>query len=257
MTKLKNALLILLAAVSVAVGALLPGTVSYLRDRNASGKVTYADMPSLQLSLTHESGLDLYEKLFLLSGELDTLEISAQEARMTAQEVTAAAYAGVRSYLDMGLLGRIPEDYTFSCQPMLVYPAENPKQYIVLWLVEMSLDAGNESWSLAMDDETGKILLLEFVTQYMQWEREELYALSEVITATYLEALALDESEKAIITTWDEVIDEGYYVSKIICAERGDGQTVYMKAEIYGSSLSVYVLPFGDAAPATEVETMP
>lgn len=257
MTKLKNALLILLAAALVAAGAVLPSAVSHFRDRNEVGKVTYTDMPSLQLSLTHESGLDLFEKLVLLSWDLETLVLSSQEARMTAKEVTKAAYAGVQPYLDMGLLGRIPEDYTFSCQPMLVYPSENSKQYFVLWLVEMSLDAGNESWNLAIDDETGKVLLLEFVTQYMQWEKEELYALSEVIVATYLEALALDDSEKVVTTTWDETIDEKYYVSKIMYMEREDAQSVYMKAEIYGSSLSVYVLPFGNTAPATEVETMP
>lgn len=255
MTRLKNIMVLLLAAALVAAGAVLPSAVSHFRDRNGAGKVEYADMPSLQLSLTHESGLDLYEKLFLLSGDLDTLEISTQETKMTAQEVEAAAFAGVQAYLDLGFLGRIPEDYHFSSYPLLVYTVDNPEQYIIVWTVEMALDAGSENWGIVLDDETGKILIIEFNSSYLQWQKEEMYSWLEVITAVYIKSLELTDDDAAY--TWDETYNDGYYASKILCIQREGDLPVFLMIEVYGVGFSVYVMPYGDVEPTQDGETMP
>lgn len=191
MRKVKNAFLILLAALLVAAGGLLPMAAARLQDKATIGTAKYEDIEVLQLKMEEEPGLSFYEKIQLITAGIG-VEVTDETMKMTGAQVLEAVYAGLQAYVDIGFLVEdLSNDY-LEFYPIMVYDENDPSVFNYYWHVSMSLDVSqNDFISLILDDETGKILAIELKDPEMYIEAPYLTELEYQISSVYFNDLEI------------------------------------------------------------------
>lgn len=192
MTKLKNALILLLVALLLAAGAVLPTAATRVQDALAVGQVQYADVESLQLTLAERrQQLSIQEKLHLITSGTG-VEVTGEVTQMNGAQVLEALYAQLENYASFGLFAELDNDL-LEFYPVMVYDDADPDRYCFYWWVNMSFDAGAyDQLTAILDDETGKLLALEYVDPDLHIPEKVLWEYQDALQAIYFGNLELE-----------------------------------------------------------------
>lgn len=201
MTKLKNVSALLLVFLLAAVGAVIPVVTARVQDALTAGQVQYADVDSLQLTLEERrQQLHIQEKLQLITQGMG-VEVTSEVTNMNGAQMLEAMYAQLEPYSAFGLFVQPDNDY-LEFNPVMVYDETDPERYAFCWLVNMSFDAfEGDSLTVVLDDETGKLLAMEYIDPSMQNPEKALWELQEGIQATYFGELGLTPVEAMPVDT--------------------------------------------------------
>lgn len=156
---------ILFTSSVLITGAFLPKLISHYADWKTVDKDAQYPMPSIELNMYQE--LSVIGKLAMMNKIDSLLPISESKARMLKQDVMDAVLEGLEPYIS-AQLATFSEDQV-EMQPFLVHVQDNPEFQRVIWRVTVS--GGNTDYSvfdLLMDDETGKILQIDYTADSFQ-----------------------------------------------------------------------------------------
>lgn len=167
MTRWKTPVILLLCTAVVVLGALLPGLVSGLLDRNESGRVEYAEIRPIHLQFDN-SGMTMREKLALLSGATSAMQVSVDMTAHTSAQVWQIALETVDTYRNAGL---IPTELSASdiayCIPTMVYwekgDGNSEIHSNIFWELSIADGAGGDNaLTMTIDDRTGAVCTLSY-----------------------------------------------------------------------------------------------
>ena len=195
MRKVKNAFLILLAALLVAAGGLLPMAAARLQDKATIGTAKYEDIEALQLKLELEEDrawLSIFEKIQLMTTGV-AAEITADMTKIKEEQVVETVVAGLDDYIVdcLILVGDMYYD-TLELEPILLYDENDPTRFNYYWWVTMSLESfENDSITVILDDETGEILALECLNLPSLIEDSLLVKFEDIVRENYFGNLGI------------------------------------------------------------------
>ena len=203
MRKIRIPILLLLTAVLIAAGALLPRIVAAVQDTVHTNKAGYSDIQSVALEFGEskdQAAVRMMKKL-TLEKNMHTLPIDTAEASMTEAEVYEAVEACMDVYVANGLFRWFKDTYR-SVEAYLAIDPDNANNISVFWAVHIvKEDDPYHNLFLHLDDETGKIIYLDYVnyepneTTYTPGEAftETLYREAEAFTSIYFDQLGLTD----------------------------------------------------------------
>lgn len=242
MHKIRITILLLMMALLLTAGAVLPGIVAAVQDDEKAGEVGYSPIQSIELKLTEErETLPMLGKLSLLNEGL--YSISEDEASMTQEDVREAVERELAPYYEWEMIPYNWKDPTFIATPYLAYGAENDAMYCIFWEVAVYCDAENPfSLNLYVDDDTGKILWLHFDSG-SSLEIYDQQSYLELFHQIYFDSLGMTESAQF----WEEneLVEDISQNSGAISAVRYTfGDMIYgeINIEFYVYSQGFYIL---------------
>ena len=240
MGKVKNVLAVLLTALLLVGGSLLPSAATHFQDKSTANVVQYENIEALQLKLEEEAlSMTYQEKMFLLMHGAG-MEVTDEKTNIKEEMVMEAAYAALMPYMDLFLGGSFDNDY-IEYYPVMVYDESDPSRYIYYWYVTLSLDMSmNDTVSAILDDETGKLLALEMIDPELMIEEKYLQKLQYTLAAIYLEDLgiepvaewpleveAYDDTGSSLAATNYQFVDALYGEVNVQIGVRPDGFYIY------------------------------
>lgn len=192
MGKVKTVLAFLLTSLLLVGGSLLPSAATHFQDKSTANVVQYENIEALQLKLEEEAlSMTYQEKMFLLMHGAG-MEVTDEKTKLKEETVMEAVYAALMPYMDLFLGGSFDNDY-IEYYPAMVCDGSDPSRYSYYWHVVMSLDMSmNDSLSVILDDETGKLLALEMIDPELMIEEKYLQKLQYTLAAIYLEDLGIE-----------------------------------------------------------------
>lgn len=166
MYRLKAVFVVLLSLALIAGLALLPKGIAGISDFLSNGKPGTASMNTVELTVysdqTNEPGY-MMRKLAMYQ-QMTTIPISPDQAKMSEEEVLTAAIDGMTLYMEANMFEWFEYHYS-SAEPYIgIDPADKSKN-LIFWAVTFAVN--NEPYHqlfLHIDDETGKILYIEYET---------------------------------------------------------------------------------------------
>lgn len=221
MGKVKTVLAVLLTALLLIGGSLLPSAAAHFQDKSITNTVQYENIEALQLKLEEEAlSMTYQEKMFLMMRGAG-VEVTDEKTNLKEEMVMEAAYAALMPYMDLFFGGSFDNDY-IEYYPVMVYDEGDPSRYAYYWHVVMSLDMSmNDSISVILDDETGKLLALEMIDPELMIEEKYLQKLQYNLASVYfadlgiepvaewpVEVEAYDDTGSALAATGYVFIDE-------------------------------------------------
>ena len=192
MGKVKSVLAVVLTALLLVGGSLLPSAATHFQDKSTANVVQYENIEALQLKLEEEAlSMTYQEKMFLLMHGAG-MDVTDEKTNLKEEMVMEAAYAALMPYMDLFLGGSFDNDY-IEYYPVMVYDESDPSRYSYYWHVVMSLDMSmNDSLSVILDDETGKILALEMIDPELMIEEKYLQKLQYTLASVYFADLGIE-----------------------------------------------------------------
>lgn len=166
MYRLKAVFAVLLSLILITGLALLPRGIAGISDFLSNGKPGTASMNTVELTVysdqTDEPGY-MMRKLALYQN-MTTIPISQDQAKMSEEEVFTAAIDGMALYMEANMFEWFEYHYS-SAEPYIgIDPADKSKN-MIFWAVTFAVK--NDPYHqlfLHIDDETGKILYIEYET---------------------------------------------------------------------------------------------
>lgn len=193
MRKLKILLTVLLTALLLAGGACLPGIVGAVQDQRVLGQPRYEPVQSVRLQIRDE--MSVVGKLSLMKYMYNVLDISGDQTRMTEEDAAAAGAKALAVYYEVGLIQ--PFDVTFvEWAPVLICDPKDPEVYGIFWKGLLVRD--EEPYPMIevyLDDETGRLMYIQYIAGEMIYEDGELEALLNVVADIYFAGLEMPEYE--------------------------------------------------------------
>lgn len=243
MNKWKNLLIFLLTAVLIITGAFLPRITGAIADQMRSSKVHTAPIQSVQLNLNSNTANSMIQKLSIRS-EMHTIPITAEDASMTEDEVFAAVEACMDMYVSNKIFSWFEETYR-TAEPHLAINPNNTKDFFIFWAVNFveEKDPYNNLF-LHLDDETGQILYIDYVTydpDKSYFPEDQSYVV-DTFSGLYFEQLGLsdladpDFSENV---TLDEMISNDVWSKRYTFSGLG---TDTFSIEFYVKPKGFYIL---------------
>lgn len=172
MRRIKVALIFLFCAVLLAGGAVFPWLVAYFQDLADMDQVRYGDIDVIQLNFEQERQvLTILGKLNLLQSA-EMLEVSDAEAQMDRGELYATIQKVLLPYCDVGLISS-EWDSDLECTAILAYDPEDAGRYMILWNVYFMNSDPHRGLTMYIDDETGKILFIDYFSEEFCYEMEK------------------------------------------------------------------------------------
>ena len=192
MVKVKNVLAVLLTALLILGGGLLPVAAARFQDKTTANVVQYENIEALQLRLEEKAqGLTYLEKMFLMA-QGEGVEITDEDTRLKEKDILEATYTAMIPYMELLFGSSFDNDY-LEYYPYMLYDGSDPSRYAYYWHVMLSLDVSmNDSLSVILDDETGKILAIEMIDQDTMIEQEYLQKLQDALADIYLADLGIE-----------------------------------------------------------------
>lgn len=199
MGKVKTVFAVLLTALLLVGGSLLPSAATYFQDKSTANVVQYENIEALRLKLELEEealSMTYQEKLWLMMQGMGK-EVTDEKTKLKEERIMEAAYTALMPYMDLFLGVSFDNDY-IEYYPVMVYDESDPSRYAYYWHVVMSLDVSkNDSLSVILDDETGKILAIELIDPEMNIDPAYLQELQYTLAATYFADLGMEP-----VTEW-------------------------------------------------------
>lgn len=162
MKRMKTSLLILLTFTILIACASLPVIAASIQDGATVNHSGYSGMKSMKLDIDNEKEtIPMVGKLALLSN-METIDIDPAQASMTEEEVLQTAESLMRDYTYAGIFQWFDIAHC-SAAPMLGIDLNDANNFLVYWTVSYSSwDDQDQSLLLSIDDETGKILCINY-----------------------------------------------------------------------------------------------
>lgn len=251
MSRLKIVLTLLLTLAALTAGAFLPQAVSGMADRAKMGETSTAPIQSLELEILSEQQRESRDMLRLLSqcGNRSNYPILAEEAAMTEDEVYKAAVEGLQKYADAGIFDGFEPTF-HAAEPYLGLSKDDFSNYCRFWTVSfVKEDTSYESLFLHIDDESGKILLVNYENYevYGGFNAATAYeynhAVMEKFTDIYFSELGLDGLCFADIRNdipENLVVDEMHLDKEVFCV-----RYTFMESDYNEFSMEFYVSSSG------------
>lgn len=194
MHKIRITILLLMTALLLAAGAVLPGIVAAVQEDGQMNEVGYSPIQSVELKLTEEQeSLPMLGKLSLFN-DGGLYAVSEDEAAMTREDVREAVERELAHYYEWEMIPYNWVDSSFIATPYLAYGTDNDAMYSIFWEVAIYCDSENSfSLNLYVDDETGKILSLHFDSVW-PLEIYDLQVYLDLFHQIYFESLGMTES---------------------------------------------------------------
>lgn len=195
MKKLKIFLLLLLTAALLLGCAVLPKAAAWLQDK-AAGTVHYADLQPVYLELGSEApetepAFNILEKLSIIQQSY-MFPLTSGSMRMTEEEVMAAAMEQLQPYFDSGFISESDFPY-YMPAATIAMSADQLGTYVKFWTVNLvNENDPYRSVFLHLDDETGKILLIQYETTTENFYKENQQWVLEEVAAFFFQGLGLD-----------------------------------------------------------------
>ncbi len=163
MHKFRTALLlVLVAAVIMGCGA-LPGIAASIADginQNVPG-VAPMNAISFTASVPETDTMQYYLDRLALYGNMYSVPMNTASARMTEEEVLAAARAQMGAYEHLGVLQPF-EKYSTYAEPQFAIACNDVENTAVYWTVYSSSEKNADRLLVYLDDATGKIFSIDF-----------------------------------------------------------------------------------------------
>ena len=194
MRNIKNWLSLCLALLLVTLCAFLPRLTTMTVSNGSSleePEFFYADMQTDQLRIDEKVTLSTLEKLALFP-HATAVEISADHAEMTEEEVLQMTYDRLDAYANAGL---IQENYRYftidTISPTILYSNDSSNTYNIVWQVSLSSPDQIVSIELLLDDETGLLLYIVYTSETEVYASTELSAMVNYVADIYFFPLSL------------------------------------------------------------------
>ena len=204
MRRLKNILILLLTILFIGCGAILPGVVAAVMDRDRANQSGTKEMPTFAWNVSDANGEPRSLSPLALIGLLrkgQTIAITEKDAAMTEAEVNAAVETAMGQYEDAGIFQWFDYD-AWNVQPVLCIDPDAPDNYGIFWTVTIiNKKAPYQTLGVDIDDETGKIYSIRYdiYGEYSLdgvWERN--YAVMDAFVHTYLTQLGLLDGQQSV-----------------------------------------------------------
>ena len=229
MSKVKVFLTVTLALALICVGAFFPKITARFLDLRNAGNASYNPITSVRLEI--KTDIPSIGKLAMLCNMDSNIEISESKATMTASEVMEAVYSELQPYIDSQLLTY--SEYEVYMQPSLVQSSNNQNLQGIVWWVTISGDPSNYSFlDLAIDDETGHILRINYSIEDPTDNisgLEALYVLSDIyfsgLDMNYYESYAVSDLEDTYVG--DNAVAIRYRFGDVVYGEVNVDMYVY------------------------------
>lgn len=247
MRRIRIVLILLLTAALIITGAFLPRITTAVMDLTTAAKVSTAPMQSVQLDFRstgqQDSGSIL--KKLALEQSMYTVPITAKDASMTEEEVFAAVETCMDMYVSSGIFSWFEETYRMA-EPYLAIAADDTDNASVIWAVHfVHEDDPYRNLFLHLDDETGKILYLDYVTYDPDstfYPEDQAYAL-ETFTGIFFEQLGLtdlaDSNSSSLNTAAERMQDGDVWCLRFTFPDTQYGEVVL---EFYVKPTGFYIL---------------
>lgn len=202
MNKLKTVTVLLLTVLLIAALALLPQAVASVSDTMANEKPGTASMQSVELKFgTDDQQPGYMMRKLALEQWMTTVPITADGTSMTEEEVYAAAEAGMEPYLEAGIFEWFDVSYR-AAEPYFGLDPYDKSNYMVFWGVTLvNESAPYQSLFLHIDDETGKILCINYETyaddRFNYYDPENHRLMMEGFVDAYYSPLELTQADLA------------------------------------------------------------
>lgn len=196
MKKLKNCLILLLTILLIGCGAVLPGIMAAVMDRNTANQSGTREIASISLEMDDEKqSLTTVGKIDLLR-RAQFINITEKEASMEVADVNDALETAMEEYIDAGVFEWFDYD-SWITQPKLCIDPNDPDNYGIFWTVTVINEKEPyQTLAVDIDDETGIIYSIRYDTygEYSLdgvWERNA--AVMDGVVHVYLSQLGMME----------------------------------------------------------------
>lgn len=220
MNKLKYTLSVLLTALVIAGGALIPRIAAQVQDRAATGKVYTDVLQSIRLDIQDEqTELPMLAKLALLRSGY-RMDIGHIQTNLTEASAVNSARDQLVKYQYMALLPSDFLTYNLSAVPGIVCSGSGvgeEEYYNVFWYISLEpVDCAH--LSLILDDQTGLIVSIEYTCSEPYITIEDAYSYMEPFYQSFCDTvqikpdiitgLDMEDAAVGLHCTWeDEVYD--------------------------------------------------
>ena len=199
MRKLRSVFLVLLSTALIAAFAYFPKILSRFLDWEHFSGPEYTPMNPVQLEIRQE--LSPIEKLAVITQADLVLDIPETKAFMNRQQVLDAACNALAPYTDTTLISSFSEN--FEMRLALFQMQSNPELQTVVWLLSAVHDPPNApeqftSLGLAIDDDTGKILAIDYTREAYRTELLGQEAL-DVFAEIYFSGLGVPDYSRFLV----------------------------------------------------------
>lgn len=167
MIRWKVMLTVLLCTTILVLGAYLPGIVGYFLDRDGSQSPSYVQTEQIHLEFQEET-MTLREKMALLSGTGETMQVSTDMTQHTAAEIWQIAMNTAEAYHQAGMVPQAlhAADITY-CIPIMYYwqdQQQTGRIYSnVFWELSFADGSlGGNLMTMVIDDRTGTVCTLNY-----------------------------------------------------------------------------------------------
>ena len=158
MSRLKIAIILLLAAIIVVAGALLPMAVGeYLNDQ---GKNVMQTAPVSNLELKFGEDVSVRERLCAFAKSGYFYEIHSRDANLTYLDLKQIVEQQVQDMEIAGLVEDELDTVDFGATLQLCYTPLRPDDSYLMWFVEVS--GKNSFLMLFIDDQTGRVFRMDY-----------------------------------------------------------------------------------------------
>ncbi len=160
-------LLLLLTVLLLISFAFLPALAGMLQDVGVEKTVSNRPLHSIVPYISENgSGLLVSDKLKIMQ-ESEISSIVPAMASLDTQQVRAAVEAGIQPYTEAGIM-RPFADWEFSATPYVTISWQDASHWFIYWEVHLMdvSDESQQSLTVAVDDETGKFLMLQYFDPY-------------------------------------------------------------------------------------------
>lgn len=191
----KIPLIVLLTLALLVLFACFPGIASAMQDWQNMHVPSFGDIRSVQLDI--RSAVPPLGKLAMMYKQDGLIKVSEDMASLTVDEVVALAFDAIAPYVDAGMAD--PFDPTsakvYSISPVLAQVPEMPELSGIFWDVIITADStAFYEFGLAIDDETGKVLQIQFASNYAITE-EEMPIFLDTFADIYFTGLEIENYE--------------------------------------------------------------
>lgn len=194
MHRLKNIFIILLTVTLIMAGAVLPSVVSSVFDDAVIEKSGSRSVKTVQLNVSDEENrtekAELLKKLAMMKN-MSTIPVTENETTMTEEDACTAADLCLQEYKSAGIIPSFDITY-WSAEPYMAVESQNVGNYFFFWAVNLVNEyEPYHNLLLHIDDETGKILYINYISSAEEYMNTDRYTLMESFSEIYLQELGI------------------------------------------------------------------
>lgn len=230
---LKIVLSVTLTAAVLLVCGGLPTLAALIQD-SAIGQTQQSSLAPIHLELGSEEkpetepSMDILEKLAILQSSY-IFPMKSESMIMSEEQVHKEAMAALVPYMAMGVIQDV--EYSVHSEAVIAMSSDNLGSYVTLWSVILFHEEDPyENILLHLDDQTGKVLLLQYEGYTRIFDKEVQGALLEEITSIFLDDLELSEA-------LEELEDPQTHIELVDISDKSTAVSCTIDTAEYGSML--------------------